>query len=165
MLKLHLLLGGDLQGRNVFPDQQSFYYPGVGTYGSWWDKLRNRALAPPEEDVVVQPSHLGRSHAQNEKAGAKELMYDYRMPRVSVNDVPSVYSPIIHHSVLDRMADDRDYQSTATIKNRVNPYTNQTVGVRVWFSAHDIRAFDSIDKARRAVSTKLHRLARSTRLA
>ncbi|VAW90074.1 hypothetical protein MNBD_GAMMA18-1993 [hydrothermal vent metagenome] len=354
VLKLHLLLGGDLQGRNVFPDQQSFYYPGVGTYGSWWDKLRNRALAPPEEDVgsiikravsdiynhyeagdelfvfgfsrgaaiarrfvsilsstlpalgitedpkvrfmgvfdtvaaikhpnlfnekikpasdvvfedrfisplieeavhllslddrriaffpalmnqslkhdnlqdarveeiwfagahsdvggsfrydglsdialqflmermaakkiglavlspldvnyrdlfdgpdeliayedvVVQPSHLGRSHAQNEKAGVKELMYDYRMPRVSVNDVPSVYPPIIHHSVLDRMADDRDYQSTATIKNRINPYTNQAVGVRIWFSAHDIRTFDSIDEARQAVNTKLHRLA------
>lgn len=51
VLKLHLLLGGDLQGKNSFPDQISFYYSGVGTYGSWIDKLRNLALAPPNEDV------------------------------------------------------------------------------------------------------------------
>ncbi|MCF6219270.1 MAG: DUF2235 domain-containing protein [Gammaproteobacteria bacterium] len=353
VLKLHLLLGGDLKGNNLFPDQYGFYYPGVGTYGSWWDKLRNRALAPPEEDVgsiikqavsdiynyyeegdelfvfgfsrgaaiarrfvsllsstlpalgikppkvrfmgvfdtvaaikhpnlfnekikpasdvvfenrfisplieeavhllslddrriafypalmnqsvdsdnlqdarveevwfsgahsdvggsfrydglsditlqfllermsakgvglsvlspldvnysdlfegpdelieyedlVIQPSHLGRSHAQSEKAGAKELMYDYRAPRVSVNDVPSIYPPIIHHSVLDRMIDDRDYQATALVKNSTNPYTNQSVGVRVWFAAHDIRTFDSVDEAMRAINIKPQPLA------
>ncbi len=353
VLKLHLLLGGDLQGRNVFPGQQSFYYPGVGTYGSWWDKLRNKALAPPEEDVgaiikravsdiynhyevgdelfvfgfsrgaaiarrfvsllsstlpalgieppkvrfmgvfdtvaaikspnlfnekikpasdvvfenrsisplieeavhllslddrriaffpalmnqevdsdnlqdprieevwfsgahsdvgggfrydglsditlqfllermavkkigltvlpaldvnysdlfdgpdelieyedvVVQPSHLGRSHTQQEKAGVKEIMYDYRAPRVSVNDVPSIYPPIIHHSVLERMIDDRDYRSTALTKNNINPYSNQPVGVRIWFSADDIRAFDSIEEALRTTSIKPRQLA------
>ncbi len=354
VLKLHLLLGGDLKGNRVFPDQYCFYYPGVGTYGSWWDKLRNRALAPPEEDVgsiikqavsdiynhyevgdelfvfgfsrgaaiarrfvsrlsdtlpalgiteipkvrfmgvfdtvaaikhpnlfnekvkpasdvvfedrfisplieeavhllslddrriafypalmnqsvdsdnlqdprveevwfsgahsdvggsfrydglsditlqfllermsakevglatlspldvnysdlfegpdelieyedlVIQPSHLGRSHIQQENAGVKELMYDYRAPRVSVNEITSIYSPIIHHSVLDRMVDDREYQSHALIKNMNNPYTRQAVGVRVWFAAHDIRAFDSIDEAKRVINIKPHSLS------
>ena len=51
ILKLHLLFGGDLQGNNSILDQVSFYYPGVGTYGSMLDKLRNMALAPPDEDV------------------------------------------------------------------------------------------------------------------
>lgn len=53
VLKLHLLLGGDLKGRNAFEadGQYCFYHSGVGTYGSLTRKAFNAALAPQNQDV------------------------------------------------------------------------------------------------------------------
>lgn len=53
VLKLHLMLGGDLRGNNAFEGQKqySFYYSGVGTYGSAIQKAFNAALAPQNLDV------------------------------------------------------------------------------------------------------------------
>jgi len=52
VLKLHLMLKGDLrQEVTVNASQMSFYFPGVGTYGGFFKKLKNKALAPEEEDV------------------------------------------------------------------------------------------------------------------
>lgn len=52
VLKLHLLLGGDLKRKSAPDDtQMSFYFPGVGTYGGFFKKLKNMAFAPEEEDV------------------------------------------------------------------------------------------------------------------
>ena len=51
IFKLHLYFGGDL-GNNPSSDQQhSFYYSGVGTYGSWLRKKINAALAPEKMDI------------------------------------------------------------------------------------------------------------------
>lgn len=50
-LKLHLLLGGDLKKKKEFGGQVSFYYSGVGTYGSLAKQLRNQIRAPENENV------------------------------------------------------------------------------------------------------------------
>ena len=51
VLKLHLLFGGDLVGGSRFRDQQSFYHPGVGTYGRKVRRIFNAAFAPDHLDV------------------------------------------------------------------------------------------------------------------
>ncbi len=51
VLKLHLLFGGDLV-RPINPSEQmSFYYSGVGTYGGWFNKQKNKIFSPENEDV------------------------------------------------------------------------------------------------------------------
>lgn len=51
VLKLHLRFGGNLGNTLKTPQQHSFYYPGVGTYGGRLKKLINMALALPIGDV------------------------------------------------------------------------------------------------------------------
>ena len=45
VLKLHLMLGGDLKGSSAFDDQPCFYYSGVGTYGGKFQRAFNAGLA------------------------------------------------------------------------------------------------------------------------
>ncbi len=45
VLKLHLMLGGDLRGSSAFDDQLCFYYKGVGTYGGAFQRAFNASLA------------------------------------------------------------------------------------------------------------------------
>ena len=45
VLKLHLMLGGDLKGSSAFEDQLCFYFSGVGTYGSKIQRAFNAGLA------------------------------------------------------------------------------------------------------------------------
>lgn len=58
VLKLHLLLGGNLHqderyGQNNSANiSKSFYYQGVGTYGSWFSQAINQGLAPDEHDIA-----------------------------------------------------------------------------------------------------------------
>ncbi|MBH0056631.1 DUF2235 domain-containing protein [Pseudoalteromonas sp. SWXJZ94C] len=54
ILKLHLLLGGKLEGSPVtpFPNQLSFYYQGIGTKGSRLKRVLNQTLAPRGDDVA-----------------------------------------------------------------------------------------------------------------
>jgi hypothetical protein len=344
ILKLHLLLGGDLEGKNIFSDQISFYYPGVGTYGSWIDKIRNMALAPPNEDVgriikravqnlhtvyedgdriyvfgfsrgaaiarrfssvlkdtfpalghdepkirfmgvfdtvaaikhpnlfkekvkpasdvvfedktisplieealhlvslndrriaffptlmnrqpevtevwfagahsdvgggyqfdglsdltlqfmldymdyhdvglkfrtpldidyddlfdgpkelieyddvIIQPNYLGKNHQQEAITKIKESFLDHRAPRVSVNDKPSIYKPLVHFSVFNRMHDDPDYDPEPLRHNMINPYTGEEVGIRIWHSEDHIEEYDTFTDARLASTTKPTRL-------
>ncbi|MCG8438601.1 MAG: DUF2235 domain-containing protein, partial [Pseudomonadales bacterium] len=53
VLKLHLMLGGDLRDGSAFgaDGQICRYYSGVGTYGSRTRKAFNAALAPQNQDV------------------------------------------------------------------------------------------------------------------
>ncbi|WP_321530325.1 DUF2235 domain-containing protein [uncultured Desulfuromonas sp.] len=54
VLKLHLLLGGDLQdGQHHFDDQLSLYYPGVGTYGRKLKRIFNAALALTDVGRII----------------------------------------------------------------------------------------------------------------
>ena len=48
ILKLHLLLGGNLKTHPIGQAQMSFYYSGVGTYGGLLQKIRNRIFAPED---------------------------------------------------------------------------------------------------------------------
>jgi len=51
IFKLHLLFGGDLNNNPTSDSQHSFYYTGVGTYGSWLRQKVNALFAPSEMDV------------------------------------------------------------------------------------------------------------------
>ncbi len=67
VLKLHLYFGGDLQNNPSIPEQHSFYYSGVGTYGTWLRQVVNAALAPEKLDVRTILNKAGadlQSHYQ-----------------------------------------------------------------------------------------------------
>ncbi|MBE0363370.1 hypothetical protein PULV_a3568 [Pseudoalteromonas ulvae UL12] len=53
IVKLHLLLAGDLNNPSAANEQPqtSFYYSGVGTYGSWLSRAFNSVFAPEFADV------------------------------------------------------------------------------------------------------------------
>lgn len=55
VLKLHIFLGGKLSPANSAnthtPNQQSFYYSGVGTQGNWLKRKFNALFAPPYGDI------------------------------------------------------------------------------------------------------------------
>lgn len=55
ILKLHAYFGGSLEPLNQpnlnVPDQQSFYYQGVGTRKGWLNKLVNSMFAPQSGDI------------------------------------------------------------------------------------------------------------------
>ena len=51
VFKLHLYFGGDLLNSPGSEQQHSFYYSGVGTYGTWLRQMINAALAPEKMDV------------------------------------------------------------------------------------------------------------------
>jgi len=51
VLKLHLLLGGDLSFGGGSGEQRSFYHAGVGTRGSKFRQIYNTTLAPARLDV------------------------------------------------------------------------------------------------------------------
>ena len=55
VLKLHLLLGGDLRdGQHHFDDQLSLYYSGVGTYGRKIKRIFNAALALTDVGRIIK---------------------------------------------------------------------------------------------------------------
>lgn len=99
MLKLHLLLGGDLSQGNCFGDQLSFYYPGVGTYGNWFEKLRNSFSAPPHEDVGDIIKQALRDLYQNYRPGDKLFVFGFsrgaaiaRRFAAVLNDIYAAYN-------------------------------------------------------------------------
>lgn len=51
IFKLHLLLGGDLADGQAIEGQRSYYYSGIGTYGSKVRRVFNQALSPANKDV------------------------------------------------------------------------------------------------------------------
>ena len=55
VLKLHAFLGGKLNPHNgenaCTPNQQCFYYSGVGTRGNWLKRKFNALFAPPYGDM------------------------------------------------------------------------------------------------------------------
>lgn len=100
------------------------------------------------EDVIVQPNPLGKSHEQSAITNIKEHFLDYRSPRVNVNDKHSIYPPIIHRSVFDRMAADASYNPKALGEGLKNPYTDEKPGIVVW--EHDGRRipYDTVEAAK-----------------
>ncbi|MBW1792226.1 MAG: DUF2235 domain-containing protein, partial [Deltaproteobacteria bacterium] len=51
IVKLHLLLGGNLLNTALNAGQHSFYYSGIGTYGTHLQRLFNVVFAPENLDV------------------------------------------------------------------------------------------------------------------
>jgi hypothetical protein len=58
ILKFHFLCGGNLhsnsaRGTSTHPSiKHCFYYQGVGTYGSWWQRALNQGVSPESKDVA-----------------------------------------------------------------------------------------------------------------
>lgn len=104
------------------------------------------------DDLIIQPNPLGMSHEQHAITHFKEAFLDYRSPRIVVNEIPSIYPPIIHHSLFDRMADDPGYVPVALRERMLNPYTNETLPFRVWYSAEKIVEYASLYDARLAAA-------------
>ncbi|CEL92053.1 unnamed protein product [Vitrella brassicaformis CCMP3155] len=66
VLKLHLLFGGDLNNGNKHKlDQQSLYYPGVGTYGHVLNRIFNAGFALTDVGRII-------------KTGLKDLQTYYK---------------------------------------------------------------------------------------
>lgn len=87
------------------------------------------------QDVLIQPNHLGKNHQQHAITAIKEAFLGFRTPRINVHDKQSIYPPLIHRSVFDRMVDDPQYDPVALRSHMVNPYTDETVPFRVWYGA------------------------------
>jgi len=96
------------------------------------------------DDLIIQPNPLGISHEQHAITHFKEAFLDYRSPRILINEIPSIYPPIIHHSLFDRMASNPEYVPHALRDRMLNPYTNETLSFRVWYSAQQIVQYTSI---------------------
>jgi len=75
ILKLHIFFGGKLNPHNGSntntPNQQSFYYSGVGTRGNWLTRKFNALFAPPYgdlEDILEQANtDLSEHYEQNDE--------------------------------------------------------------------------------------------------
>ena len=74
ILKLHIFLGGKLTPKNseseLTPNQQSFYYSGIGNRGSWLRRRINAAIAPKsgEMDKILSEAHsdLARHYSRGD---------------------------------------------------------------------------------------------------
>lgn len=68
VLKLHLLLGGDLKDGQHVPNQHSFYFSGIGTRGSRLKRSFDAAFVPPRlslNDITEETLELIKTHYQD----------------------------------------------------------------------------------------------------
>lgn len=77
VFKLHLYFGGDLQNNPTSSEQHSFYYSGVGTYGSWLRKKINAALAPEKMDIRTILNKAGADLAKHYQSGDKIYVFGF----------------------------------------------------------------------------------------
>lgn len=101
------------------------------------------------EDLIIQPNPEGKSHEQEESGGFKELFLDHRSPMVVVNDIPSVFPPVFHYSLFERM-NTITYDSSALRQKLSNPYTGNPLSIKVWYGPNYILEFPTVDDARKA---------------
>lgn len=106
------------------------------------------------QDVIVQPNYAGKCHQQEAVTFIKGAFLGYRSPRINVNDKQSVYPPLIHHSVFDRMVDDPDYNPVALRSRMENPYTGEAVKFKVWYGPGEEKQYDNIIDAKLAGAHK-----------
>lgn len=100
------------------------------------------------EDILIQSNIMGKNHEQSAKIKLKEHILDYRNVRVNINDKHSVYPPIIHRSVFDRMNLDNKYNPKALESYLINPYTGDKSSIKVWEYDNSCQNYDSIDDAK-----------------
>ena len=106
------------------------------------------------EDVIVQPNPMGKSHEQSAITKIKEQFLGYRSPRVNVNDKHSIYPPIIHRSVFDRMVADGNYNPNALTSYLNNPYTGKNTSIKVWELDGSCHNYDNVEAAK--VDSQVH---------
>lgn len=77
IFKLHLFFGGDLSNTAASEQQHSFYYSGIGTYGSWLRQKINAALAPEKMDVRAILNKAGTDLQQHYQAGDRLYIFGF----------------------------------------------------------------------------------------
>lgn len=77
VFKLHLYFGGDLNNKPTSSEQHSFYYPGVGTYGTWLRQKINAALAPEKMDIRCILNGAGADLQKHYQAGDKIYIFGF----------------------------------------------------------------------------------------
>ncbi|WP_319381621.1 DUF2235 domain-containing protein [Thiomicrorhabdus sp.] len=77
ILKLHAMFGGSLTNEAKTVDQHSFYYSGVGTYGSKIQQIFNSAFAPPNLDVGRVIKIAGRDLRQTYHPGDRVFLFGF----------------------------------------------------------------------------------------
>jgi len=77
VFKLHLFFGGDLLNNPTSNEQHSFYYSGVGTYGSWLRQKVNAALAPEKLDVRTILNKAGGDLQKHYQAGDRIYVFGF----------------------------------------------------------------------------------------
>lgn len=102
------------------------------------------------EDVILQPNPFGTSHEQEEAGGFKELFLDHRSPRVVINDIPSVYAPVFHNSVFERINGGLQYDPESLHTRLNNPYTGNDIPIKVWYNAQTITLYPTLGEAVKA---------------
>ena len=101
------------------------------------------------EDVIVQPNPMGKSHEQSAITHIKGHFLGHRSPRVNVNDKHSIYPPVIHRSVFDRMVADGNYTPKALSSYLKNPYTGENVTIRVWEHDGHCTDYETVEAAKK----------------
>lgn len=77
IFKLHLYFGGDLLNNPTSNEQHSFYYSGVGTYGSWLRQKMNAALAPEKMDIRTILNKAGADLQKHYQAGDSIYIFGF----------------------------------------------------------------------------------------
>jgi len=77
IFKLHLFFGGDLHNNPAANGQHSFYYSGVGTYGSWLRQKLNAALAPEKMDVRTILNRAGEDLQKHYQSGDRIYVFGF----------------------------------------------------------------------------------------
>jgi len=77
IFKLHLFFGGDLFNNPSSNEQHSFYYSGVGTYGSWLQQKINAAVSPEKMDVRVILNRAGADLASHYQPGDRIYVFGF----------------------------------------------------------------------------------------
>ncbi len=77
VFRLHLYFGGDLLNTPTSADQHSFYYSGVGTYGTWLRQKINAALAPEKMDIRTILNKAGADLASHYQSGDRIYVFGF----------------------------------------------------------------------------------------
>lgn len=93
IFKLHLYFGGDLENKAYSEEQHSFYYAGIGTYGSWLRQKVNAALAPEKMDVRHILNRAGADLNRHYQRGDRIYLFGFSRGAALARR----FAAILHH--------------------------------------------------------------------
>lgn len=101
IVKLHLLLGGKLDGSPTTPfsQQLSFYYQGIGTKGSRLKRILNQTLAPRGDDVASILNQAMRDFKTHYQLGDTLLLTGFSRGGALARRFAKILEPLISNNV------------------------------------------------------------------
>ncbi|MBB1469658.1 DUF2235 domain-containing protein [Pseudoalteromonas sp. SG41-5] len=101
ILKLHLLMGGQLNNEPVTPftNQLSFYYQGIGTQGSRLKRFLNQSFAPRDDDVASILNHAINDFKRYYKTGDTLLLTGFSRGAALARRFAKCLEPLIDNNV------------------------------------------------------------------